>query len=544
MSALLKSPWIGSFILFLVTCLVRLPYIESRSVWYNEASSWQTASFPLADFYHSLSHNVHLPLFYLLLKPWLLIFGSSATALRLFSVFFAGLTAIGLHRLARQFYLHCDIGKEACITRDNERTTCDCASNMWRETFAITIVGLYMFSPFQVFNGIEARMYTMGSAFFVWGCHYCLLVRENAGTWNNGMLFIFCCTLALYSHHYLLLSVSILFIVGMLAIRPFRTATTTATASTRLDLRRRRWIICVTTVTVLYFPMFIILAFQRAKIDGNYWIEPISFAKLQATLIHFVAPGISTNGTQKWMLTVLLLAACSILARHIKSGEAACLALGIGPMIGAALASQSTPIWHHRYFVFAHLALLFIPVLITFRATPRCPSIRCILIAFLLIANIGLNLACWGARPDIGEVGMKTIVSRIESQGDGPCMILTRDFRYFVTIKFYTSKTCLSVRYIGPEDEGMHLLRPHDFLSQGECAEISKRGFWLVHALGDPVAMRPPLDQLPVAESFEINYYHGPAQHRLVAAHYLHPASLKSPPGDSRRTAQHVAPGQ
>src|SRR4051812_1554287 len=74
----------------------RLPYLTERSLWFDEASSWQTASFPLAELMKSVRLNVHMPLYYLLLKAWIAVLGESVTALRGFSIAFGTLTVIGM----------------------------------------------------------------------------------------------------------------------------------------------------------------------------------------------------------------------------------------------------------------------------------------------------------------------------------------------------------------------------------------------------------------------------------------------------------------
>ena len=63
-----------------IAVALRLPYLEGRSLWFDEASSWRTASFPPAEMMDSLRMNVHLPLYYLLLKGWMGVFGDSVAA--------------------------------------------------------------------------------------------------------------------------------------------------------------------------------------------------------------------------------------------------------------------------------------------------------------------------------------------------------------------------------------------------------------------------------------------------------------------------------
>ena len=68
-----------------VAIAVRLPHLSDRSIWFDEASSWQTASYGWDDLLRSVRLNVHLPLYYLLLKGWMAVFGESAASIRSFS---------------------------------------------------------------------------------------------------------------------------------------------------------------------------------------------------------------------------------------------------------------------------------------------------------------------------------------------------------------------------------------------------------------------------------------------------------------------------
>ena len=80
--------------------VLRVPYLTTRSIWYDEASSWQTASFPLSGTLDSLRLNVHPPLYYWVLKAWMAAFGESVLALRGLSVLFGLLTVAGMYLAA------------------------------------------------------------------------------------------------------------------------------------------------------------------------------------------------------------------------------------------------------------------------------------------------------------------------------------------------------------------------------------------------------------------------------------------------------------
>src|SRR4051812_44986748 len=84
---------------------LRLPYLASRSLWYDEASSWQTARFPLGGLLDSVRLNVHMPLYYVLLKGWMAALGESVVALRGFSVALGVISVILMDRVGREVFL-------------------------------------------------------------------------------------------------------------------------------------------------------------------------------------------------------------------------------------------------------------------------------------------------------------------------------------------------------------------------------------------------------------------------------------------------------
>lgn len=50
---------------------LRLPYFTTRSIWFDEAASWQQARWPAKELFHRLRFDTVLPPFFLLLKGWM-----------------------------------------------------------------------------------------------------------------------------------------------------------------------------------------------------------------------------------------------------------------------------------------------------------------------------------------------------------------------------------------------------------------------------------------------------------------------------------------
>jgi uncharacterized membrane protein len=99
-----------------VAIAARLQHLSDRSIWFDDASSSQTASYDWDDFLRIIRLNVHLPLYYLLLKDWMALFGESAAALRSFSVAFGVPTVILIVPFAGELFRT----SAACRPEDGE----------------------------------------------------------------------------------------------------------------------------------------------------------------------------------------------------------------------------------------------------------------------------------------------------------------------------------------------------------------------------------------------------------------------------------------
>ena len=135
--------------------LFRLPYLTERSLWYDEASSWQTARFPLEELLESVRLNVHMPLYYLLLKAWMGAFGESVAAIRGFSVALGIATVLAMDGFGRELY------RASAVSSGDDPDRLDARAG----TFGLVLAALVAVSPCQVLASIEARMYSLGTVF-------------------------------------------------------------------------------------------------------------------------------------------------------------------------------------------------------------------------------------------------------------------------------------------------------------------------------------------------------------------------------------------
>ena len=139
------SLWIDELYSFMVAN-GRLPpeilptTVQSAAVWAKQGIAWQHLSWP--TLLEALKINVHMPLYYLLLNPWLNWFGTSTVGLRSFSAVISTLLLIPLYFLGRS------IGGSR------------------QAGFLVLLVGAL--APFQIYYAQEGRMYALSMFWTAW----------------------------------------------------------------------------------------------------------------------------------------------------------------------------------------------------------------------------------------------------------------------------------------------------------------------------------------------------------------------------------------
>lgn len=131
--------------------LIRLIFIDLREFWYDEAYSGLAVRYSWIKMWEVIINDVHPPLYYILLKAWTFIAGSSVVALRLFSTIFSLFLLAGIFYLARR------------LVRNK---------HVWFPILATMTVSV---SPFFVDYAVEARAYAMYASFFVWAIYFAVV---------------------------------------------------------------------------------------------------------------------------------------------------------------------------------------------------------------------------------------------------------------------------------------------------------------------------------------------------------------------------------
>ncbi|MGQ9896147.1 MAG: glycosyltransferase family 39 protein [Acidobacteriota bacterium] len=230
--------WCGVLPLALV---LRSWRIEQQNLWLDELYSLDVARRPLTEIVRCAAADIHPPLFYILLKIWVNLFGDSAAAIRSLSVVASLAALVSVFRLVAPRY-----GGQ----------------------MALTTVLLMTVSAHQIFFAQEARMYSIVMAFVLTALRGYAMWRE-AGVERGLAIYLWFALAAMYCHYFAVLAVVAINVHFGLS----------AFGSTRATTRRqaRRWFTAQGVLALLYAPWLEVLVTQMQR--GQSWRKPLTLAE-------------------------------------------------------------------------------------------------------------------------------------------------------------------------------------------------------------------------------------------------------------------------
>jgi uncharacterized membrane protein len=162
----------------IVFAAILLTYrLGAKDIWLDEAASWDTATRPVAGVIEQTAQDIHPPLYYLLLKGWIHIWGDSLVSLRSLSVL-SGLAAL---------WLMLELG--AALTLSNG--------------VLLAAVAWCALSPHTVFYDQEARMYPLLTALVTGACLCYRRWIDSLGQSRRALIvYVLCAVTALYVHYF------------------------------------------------------------------------------------------------------------------------------------------------------------------------------------------------------------------------------------------------------------------------------------------------------------------------------------------------------
>ncbi|HEY8999613.1 MAG TPA: glycosyltransferase [Candidatus Saccharimonadales bacterium] len=213
----------------------------AQSIWFDEAFTTGLINRSVHGLIQGTAHDVHPPLFYLVLKLWAGAFGHSIVTLRMFSVL-CGAAAVffGLRLVKRLF------GARAAV---------------WAVPFAVL-------APFLLRYDIEARMYAMASLIGIGATYVLVMAMERTRAKQRSFwlwaAYAVLVAMGVYTLYYTALIWVAHFVWCAVLFRRDRKKLRT--------IIRQPWLLALIASVVLYLPWLPTFLHQAHNIQNGFWI--------------------------------------------------------------------------------------------------------------------------------------------------------------------------------------------------------------------------------------------------------------------------------
>ncbi len=328
-----RTIWLLLTIIILAIAL-RSYQITLRSIWFDESFTWRLIQFPVSDLITRTTADVHPPLYYILVKCWAFVFGSSALALRTFSVLCAALSIVGTY----------------CFTAEAFRS----------RRAGLIAAAFLAASPWSIAYAWEARMYTLGMTLAVFSS-FALMRGLRTRLWRWFMVYGVLAAVFFYVHYYTLFTIAA---QGLAVLMILLWQTRGRVGEIMQD--RSFWAALCGGLLVLiliapWAPQFLA---QRSQVQESYWVPRLTRVSIPDTLYRVFVPTIDLPNRTGFMAGVLLLPLVGTMVLWLilgtwrdartRDGAYLTLALALVPFIlGIGISLGSRSLYNDRFFAFA-----------------------------------------------------------------------------------------------------------------------------------------------------------------------------------------------
>jgi uncharacterized membrane protein len=459
-------------VIVLAALAVRGYHLGQRSIWFDEAFSWRLIEFPFPEMLRRVTQDNHVPLYFLLLKGWAALFGTSLVALRGLSVLLGGATVVGAYLFTAEA-----LGAPGASAGRRARA---------REV-ALFVAALVALNVFQVRWAREVRMYSLGTAlaaFSGWALFRAL--RAPPGSYRPWVLLGLLDLLFAYTHYYAFftLAAQALFFLGLLLIeargRPW---------AVWRDHRLRPALVTAGAVALAWLPWLRFFLGQEEQVRASFWTSPPTGWKfMEAYCRMFLVP---ENVDFTTAQAVAVVAGCgAVLLVLLWRARAAAwfvfLAATVPPALSVLLSVWITPIFVSRYLIFAQVFLLAALGL----ALGRLPwlRLRLVLYAAVLLASLGGDLLAWQALDLEDRPGSRGTAAFIDARRrPGEPVVVCSPLLFLSVLYHSADRADWYVYSPGPEVphyEGAAVLTPADQIEAAQLRDLAVRRVWVVNIEG------------------------------------------------------------
>ncbi len=456
-------PTVSAVFILLISAGLRIAFIDRRSLWFDEGSSWLTAHFGPADLLNSLRQSTHVPLYYPVLRAWMILFGESPVVLRSMSVFFGLLTVMACGLLGKAI---------APVDTIPQRQRLQAAR--WFGLFCAALCGC---NAFQVWSSVEARMYSLGTLLTVLSTFATLTVAAHPNDLRRWLALVGLTMACVYAHHFLALTslVQAAWLIWSIR-RPSASDGLSVEVRSRVQsVATRYWMISVLVVGVLWVPGLALWSVQLQRVHHDFWIEPMSlWSVLETCCDFFLSPppgrrwefhwlGLSSAGLLLWLMLRLV--------RTMQASVALLWFQSIVPIGLIALVSLHTPLWESRYFRFAHVSLLVCVAmsLWTLSSNQKTRFAVCLL---SLGVSIGASVASWDLRNVPGRQAVRGAMLQIaKADPNAEMAVVVCSPMDFIVARCYA-------QHLNWSDERVKLWAGFQKLPEGAVHLITANDWW------------------------------------------------------------------
>jgi Predicted membrane protein len=402
-----KKYYIYILFLFLLSFLIYLD-VKNTTLLYDDVYSIFLIKQPYTEIVKITASDVHPPLYYWGLKTYSYLFGSSLSALRLFSVLGIIATLLLGHFLVRQ---------------------------MFGGKIASSFLLLLLIFPVTQYLAVEIRMYSW-TMFFVLACALSAYMVFLKGRKKDWIFFFITGICSAYLHNYGLLSVFGIYIILFISF---------------ILKKKKCYNLLIWGILFFfaYLPWLIQLTNQISAISGDYWIKPLTINDLFLHIYYFYSPkevwlpfSDFTKGQMMIGLILIMTLQLIITLKVLKEGMKkkddnvwlavlAFIAFVIPVLIGAFISAVYIPVLVTRYMTcsFGLFVLSLAFILARSFDYPMFKKIACI---FLLLLFVDAGLRFYSGTKYYNETEAAYSEIRHFIKDSDSRQLIVNDFSYHV----------------------------------------------------------------------------------------------------------------
>lgn len=402
-----SNRWIALGAILLLAFALRVFYLQTRGIWYDEAFAILYASRSFEEMMAGTltqvagaAADVHPLFYYFSLHAWLQLVGDSIFAGRLYSVFYGIATIPLIYRLARDLFA----SRVAVIS-----------------ALALTL------APFHLAYSQEARMYAQLG--FWCALAFAAFIRyQKTAQKKWWIVFVVSGAGALYSHNLAFIAMGALGI--WVALDALRTRTSHVLIATAL---------AGLAMVLLWLPWLVNVPGQFGKIEQAYWVPAPTLATLVQTLLAFTFD-FDNAAAPRALLPVLLFGAIilpALVAIELQKSRAPerrnalfAAAMAILPSAALYLVSQARPV----YIIRALMPAFCWYVILCAWMLARAPRIVGSMIAVAVSAIVIVLLPAYYSYSEFPRSPFEQVVKYLKSQTqNGDAIVHDNKLSYFPT---------------------------------------------------------------------------------------------------------------